>query len=228
MFRAIKKRFREDPKLGPPYVIAARTWARFSIRAQEALSGRYYTGSRFDRIFRSTLDPWGYESDPVAAERMRLIMKRLPRARYDRLMEIGCAEGWMTTALATRAEIVIAADISSVALERAKAHSGSFSNIRFKLFDLLTDELPGSFDAVVCAGVLVFVPEGQQETVRNKIVSGLEPGGDLLLEHTRHAYPGEVAGAGVHQLYRTHTELEQVDHVEAANYAITVFRKKTA
>ena len=50
-------------------------------------------------------------------------------------------------------------------------------------------------------------------------------GGDLLLEHTREASPGESAGSDIHELYRQRPEFTVLRHLEIANYAITVFRK---
>jgi SAM-dependent methyltransferase len=134
----------------------------------------------------------------------------------------------MSPDFAMRANSMIAADISPVALARARERCASFPNVQFHAFDLLTDDLPDSFDAIICAGVLVFIPKEQQALIRDKIVSRLEPGGDLLLEHTRDAFPGEAAGGAVHQLYRMHSLLTEVDHVDADNYAITVFRKRSA
>jgi protein-L-isoaspartate O-methyltransferase len=220
-----KRVLREHPCSGSVYKALAREWLRTRVGVWQRVFGRYYTGERFDRVFRDTPDPWSYESDAVSRERRRLLLEILPPRSYARLLEIGCAEGWMTLPLSNRAEELVAADISGVALGRARDRCRSVSNIRFVQLDLVTDPMLRGFDAIVCAGVLVYVPAIAQERVRDSVVASLHPGGDLLLEHTCQAYPGEIAGSEIHALYRRHPELTVTRHEDVENYAITLFRK---
>jgi hypothetical protein len=50
----------------------------------------------------------------------------------------------------------------------------------------------------------------------------------LILEHTRNAYPGQVAGQEIHDLYRQHTELQVTQHDDIQNYGLTVLRRRTS
>ena len=221
----VKRIFREHPYSRSLYGALARGWTRSRISFCERFSGRYHTAARFDRIFARTLDPWRYRGNPVSEERRELILKILPRDRYPQLLEVGCAEGWMTLPLASRADQLVAADISSVALARAGQKCREVSNVRFVQLDLLVDPLWGTFDGILCAGVLVFLPEIAQQKVRDRLVASLTIGGDLLLEHTRRAYAGEVAGSKIHDLYRQSSRAQLMRHEEVDNYAITLFRK---
>jgi trans-aconitate methyltransferase len=149
----------------------------------------------------------------------------LPRRHYPRLLEIGCAEGWMTTELANRADRLLAADISRVALGRAADACRGLPSVRFVQLDLASDPLAGPFEAIVCAGVLLFMPERSHPEIRDRLVTRLAPQGDLVLEHTRAAFHGEVSGVDVHRSYAAHPELTVIDHVDVEHYAITAYRK---
>ena len=220
-----KRILREHAYSRSLYALAGREWTRWRVAFCQRAFGRYHTAARFDRLFARTPDPWGYRDDPVSEERRALILRTLPRDHYPRLLELGCAEGWMTLPLSTRATALVAADISRVALDRARERCRHLGTVRFVQLDLLTDPLVETFDGIVCAGVLVFLPAIEQQNVRDRLVASLAVGGDLLLEHTRQAYPGEIAGTEIHAHYRQHPELTVIRHDEVHNYAITLLRK---
>jgi 2-polyprenyl-3-methyl-5-hydroxy-6-metoxy-1,4-benzoquinol methylase len=221
----IKRVLREHPYSRELYASLANGWARTQIAICEVTSGRYHTAARFDRLFKKTPDPWRYAGSPISERRHQLILDTLSGRRYTRLLEIGCAEGWITHSLATRADELVAADISSVALARARHACCEHRNVQFVHFDLLTDPVAGFFDCIVCAGVLVYLPMSAQQSVRDRLVASIAPGGDLLLEHLRDASPGEVAGNKIQALYRNHSKLTVLSHQEVEDYAITLLRK---
>jgi SAM-dependent methyltransferase len=207
------------------YRLLAEEWTKSQIFIGERVFGRYHTARRFDCLFARTPDPWGYRGDAVAEERRDLILKTLPVQRYRRLLEVGCAAGWMTVSLASRTDDLLAVDISSVALQHAREECRPLTNVRVLKLDLLTEPIRGTFDGILCAGVLVFLPAESQQEVRDRLAAALAPGGDLILEHTVRRYPGEVAGSEIHELYRHHPQLIAIKHQEACNYAVTLFRK---
>lgn len=44
----------------------------------------------------ATADPWGYESNPDDLERKKRIIQVLKPHTYNRALDIGCGEGWIT------------------------------------------------------------------------------------------------------------------------------------
>ena len=163
--------------------------------------GRYYPSEYFDKLFSRGPDPWSYQSDPVSEARKKLLLEFLPTNRVPRLLEIGCATGWMTMDLASHAEIVVAVDISETAISLAKCRCETLSNINFQLIDLLTDTIDETFDVIICAGVLVFLPWSVQVRVCRNLVNALNPGGTLLLEHLLRGDFGGSSGEKIHNLY---------------------------
>jgi SAM-dependent methyltransferase len=225
-FSHVKRALREHRLSRDAYRLAGEAWTRVHVAAVQGFGGHYFTSARLDRIFGARTDPWSYAVDPVALRRRALLLERLPRARYGRLLEIGCAEGWMTEPLAARADELVAVDASRVALERARARCARLANVRLLECDV-ADGLPeGPFDGIVCAGVLVFLPEAIQERVRDRIVAALAPGGELLLENATRAYPGQLAGTVIDASFRRHEALSILAHERVDNYDVTLFGKQ--
>jgi SAM-dependent methyltransferase len=220
----LKRFLREHPHSRKLYAVFGDKWTRSKIAVRELTFGRYHTAARFDRLFLTAPDPWSYGSSPISTKRRQLILDTLPRRQYERLLELGCAEGWMTGLLALRAYELVAADISVVALARARDRC-RHQNVHFIQIDLIEKFVPGVFDGIVCAGVLPFLPMNSQQVICNRIIAALEPDGHLLLEHIKNAYPGELAGDKIHELYRNNAKLVVISDLEVDNYIITLFRK---
>jgi protein-L-isoaspartate O-methyltransferase len=226
ILREIKRRLREHPLSRDVYRIAADRWARLSIGLVERLEGRYYTAARLDRMFIERPDPWSYQGDSSSERRKQLTLQALPKRRYGRMLEIGCAEGWMTQSLAEIADELVCVDISAVALERARRQCEHLPHVSFRRMDLVEATPSGSFDAIVCCGVLVLLPRDVQRRIRDDLVSALHPGGHLLIENQTDAHPGALAGAFVAALFRESPELGVVHDQRVDDYGITVFQRK--
>ncbi|MEH2162684.1 MAG: SAM-dependent methyltransferase [Nostoc sp.] len=141
----------------------------------------------FEMTFAIGSDPWKYTSHYQQAKYQQTL-KLLPAIPIKLALEIGCAEGYLTSTLADRVELLIAADISQIALNRAalSCRSHGQENICFQRLDLNQDSLPRGCDLIVCSEVLYYI-SGQTAlcAVAHKLADALVPGGYLL---TTHAY----------------------------------------
>jgi 2-polyprenyl-3-methyl-5-hydroxy-6-metoxy-1,4-benzoquinol methylase len=143
-----------------------------------------------DQELKEQKDPWKYETNPLEQERFAQQAKLLDLARNGRLfplgLEIGCAEGLFTEAIADRCESLLVLDISPTALARTQARRPWTGSVHFGAFDLLNDAIPGTFDLIVLAGVLeYFYRPSTFSKMREKLAAALSPNGYLLLETTR-------------------------------------------
>jgi SAM-dependent methyltransferase len=220
----LKRRLRQSAITGPAYRAAALNWHRARIGIHQLLRGRYYDAIHFDRLFALSADPWRYQGDPVSESRRDLLLRMLPHGHYWNMLEIGCATGWISERLAQRAETLLAVDISRAAIQRAKNRCSHLANVRFECIDLLQESLPGQFAAIVCAGVLVYLPWRAQQRLRDHMAGLLAPGGHLLLEHLREAGPGECPGQRIHELYAEHPRLQHLARHVQDGYEIALFR----
>src|SRR5215471_19787193 len=105
----------------------------------------------------------------------------LPHGSLERVVELACAEGIFTQQLAKRAKSLIAADISEIALNRARARCRDCANTEFRPLDIFADEIPANRTLILCSEVLNYV--GRQERlpgILGKLRDALAPGGHLV------------------------------------------------
>jgi O-antigen/teichoic acid export membrane protein/2-polyprenyl-3-methyl-5-hydroxy-6-metoxy-1,4-benzoquinol methylase len=190
---------------------AAVRWAYFCARRVgrriEPLRSAYYFGyavkdylrgspsyvrEQFESEFNRQRDPYGYDKEPRERERLERALRMLDTARgetsFQRALEIGCAEGAFTELLAPRCESLLAVDISSVALNRARQRQNWGEKVQFNETDVVKNSLRRGFDLVVAMSVLdsYYRPSAISE-VRAKLVDSLLPGGYLLISSVKSA-----------------------------------------
>jgi predicted TPR repeat methyltransferase len=97
-------------------------------------------------------DPWGYESNPADARRRSILLSELPSGRYQRVLDIGCGEGFMTQSLPGNE--VLGIDVSARAIERARRLEDQ--HLKFAQCSIFDAEKLGDlpFDLIVMTGVL--------------------------------------------------------------------------
>jgi glycosyltransferase involved in cell wall biosynthesis/SAM-dependent methyltransferase len=134
----------------------------------------------WDEVF-SQPDPWGYGSE-YEQKKYDYTLALVPDPRPLRALEIACAEGMFTGRLASRVGHLIAADISSRALERASARCASLDNVQFRQLDLIADVLPDGQDLIICSEVLYYLEDrAQLSEVLAKLRDALAPDGRLIM-----------------------------------------------
>ncbi|WP_139276421.1 glycosyltransferase, partial [Pararhizobium antarcticum] len=100
----------------------------------------------WEEVF-SVPDPWKYTSS-YEQRKYEYTLEILPEGDIGKALELACAEGHFTVQLADRVVELIAADISTTALERAKERCANKSNIDYKIINIMTDELPAGQDLI--------------------------------------------------------------------------------
>ena len=141
---------------------------------------RHYDRHAFEALFAGRADPWR-DDTPYEQGKYDQTLALLPRGRIGRALEAGCAEGHFTVRLAPRVGELVAADISSLALERAAERCAGLANVSFERLDLAQDALPGRFDLIVASEVLYYV--GDLAACTARLAGALAPGGLLLAAH---------------------------------------------
>ena len=105
-------------------------------------------------------------------------------------LDVGCGEGADAVWLAERGWRVTGADLSAVAIERARTHAGEAGvadRTTWLQHDLLGDDaLPGGVDLV--SAMYIHVPEDAFDRVYTRIADAVRPGGTLLVAGH---HPGE-------------------------------------
>ena len=131
------------------------------------------TADDFNRYY-ATPDPWGVSR---ATFRDRVLRRHLTRSiRNKSVLELGCGEGHLTQAIFHKARSVMAADISDVAIARAK--SLDLRNARFETANLL-DISFGGYDVIAAIECIYYLSHQEQGAFLEKVAR--EHSGKMLL-----------------------------------------------
>lgn len=174
------------------------------------------TAQDLDRFYADE-DPWNYRDHPDDQRRLDEIRGLLSGHRFQSALDIGCGNGFVTTALP--AEKVLGIDLSSAAIGWAKKRAESLRDAnRFSfevqsIFDIdtLSEE---AFDLVVITGVLYpqYIGRGFS-LIRLKVDRILARGGTLLSCHiddwTRFRFPYTLTDQSLYP-YRDYTHRIEV------------------
>jgi peptidoglycan/xylan/chitin deacetylase (PgdA/CDA1 family)/GT2 family glycosyltransferase len=164
-----------------------RRWRRaralVAAARRPAEAGRIHGRHEFETLFARKRDPWVYTS-PYEQTKYEQTLELIPQGPFASALELGCAEGQFTAMLARRVDHLVAADISEVALRRARSRCAEWSNVDYLQLDLVTDAVPGTYDLVVCSEVLYYVGDRKSLTaVARRLARLIAPGGYLVTAH---------------------------------------------
>ena len=142
-------------------------------------------GRSFDAMFADDDDPWSSTSWYERRKR-DLVLATLRQERYDRVLDLGCSTGVLTTQLAHRADAVVAVDASSRAL--AIARHSNVEGVAWIHAEAPAgvQDIEGDFDLVVLSEVGYFLAPFDLWLTLAAVLRRLAPGGELLLVHWRH------------------------------------------
>jgi len=119
-------------------------------------------------------------------------LRRIPSGQ--RILDVGCGNGYSTAIFAKQAEHVVAIDYSEAMIARAKREHGTIPNITFEVRDILSP-LPypaGSFGVAVAQRCLINLAtwENQQKAIEH-IARVIKPSGYFVMqEGTRQGREG--------------------------------------
>jgi SAM-dependent methyltransferase len=214
----------------------------FAIALRREMQWRTYNQSQYAEYIATHADDlWGYNTFASGFNEQRFVaalelLSGVGR-NFERVLEIGCAQGAMTERLAPLCKQLLAVDFVAVALERARARCHR-SNISFTQWDLKVDPVPSQFDLIVISDVLgSFGGRHDIRHARDKLVSALAPGGYLLYGD----YVGDRVTQRIHdswlgrlllfrpgkilRLIATHPALVQVARRNTERHLLVLFQK---
>jgi SAM-dependent methyltransferase len=104
-------------------------------------------------------DPWELETSHWEHERYSRLIAMLDKSRYGRVLEIGCGAGTFTRRLAGRADKVLALDVSSEAIARAKLAQPDLHQVEFRVGNIMDHNLREDepWDLIVLSETIYFL-----------------------------------------------------------------------
>ena len=199
-----------DEAILPPAVLAHfdRPYECFVMPPAAAQSGY------FDGLYAADADPWGLADRFYEQRKRAIILATLPRPRFARAFEPGCATGLLTEGLAGRADEVVAWDVAARAREQAAdrlAHAGD--RVRIEDGRIPAQWPDGSFDLIVLSEVGYYCED--LGDLSQRVLASLTDDGVVLGCHWQHPavdHPrtaAEVHGALDRVLHRDLHHVEQ-------------------
>jgi 2-polyprenyl-3-methyl-5-hydroxy-6-metoxy-1,4-benzoquinol methylase len=136
-------------------------------------------------------DPWELETSNWEHERYACLLAILDRPRYGRVLEIGCGAGTFTRRLAGLADKVLALDVSSEAIARARAAQSDLKQVEFRVGNImdynLREEEP--WDLIVMSETVYFLgwlySFFDVSWLAAELFDATRPGGQMLLANTQ-------------------------------------------
>jgi SAM-dependent methyltransferase len=178
-----------------------------------------------------TPDPYGARAQ---AERDKFdhAFALLRYTSFDVGLEIGCGEGVHTWRVAERCRRVLAIDLSSRAITRARRNNAARRHLEFATLDIVGDAIPGQYDYIFCAETLYYLHRRRLRGVTLKILSALKPGGILHLLDNRCINDDSTgvpfkqwAARTTHEAFLSLAALQPIVDEQTDIYRITILRR---
>jgi SAM-dependent methyltransferase len=111
----------------------------------------------FEAMFRGDVDPWNYGSSPFEAFKRRVLLRACGDRIRGRTLELACANGETTLALAPLSLRLLALDSSPTVIAEAGRRTAALSRVETRQA-VLPREMPrGPFDLVVVSEILYYL-----------------------------------------------------------------------
>jgi LmbE family N-acetylglucosaminyl deacetylase/SAM-dependent methyltransferase len=175
----------------------------------------------FDDLYRQAPDPWGLADRFYERRKRDLLVASLPRDRFRRAFEPGCATGLLTAILADRCDEVVAWDVAQRAVDQAIARTATAPGRVVIERGAVPQQWPaGSFDLVVVSEVGYYCTDPAR--LRARVDASLADGGVLIACHWRHPAADHPVSAE-----QVHVELgrgrRSVGHHEEQDFFLDVW-----
>lgn len=182
----------------------------------------------FDSLYETCDDPWGFRSRWYERRKRLLTMAMLPRERYRRAFEPGCANGELTAQLAGRCDTLLATDLNDTAVRLAAERVAALPQVRVERGGVPHDWPAGEFDLIVVSELAYYLNTPDLEQLAACIKGSLTPDGTLLACHWRRPFEAAPqAASSVHATFDARCGLTRLVHYEDPDMLLDVWSRET-
>ncbi|MCT8267000.1 MULTISPECIES: class I SAM-dependent DNA methyltransferase [Afifella] len=177
----------------------------------------------FEAKFRHDIDPWRYRSSSFEEMKRRDLVAAAGSGPYARGLELGCAIGVTSRALAPLTLRLLALDASPTALAEARRECADLASVRFREAVLPRDLPRGEFDLIVASEVAYYLSDAALRRLAAELPTRLARGGRIVLvHHVRPFSDAAVHPALAHGFLRKNLERQLVPvwHKARAHYRV--------
>ena len=126
---------------------------------------------------------WAWHDDPrhllFTLSRYKFVAKIL--AGRERVLEVGCADGFPTRLIAQTVKSVVGVDFDEQFISDAIERASDRWSIEFHVHNVLASPFPGIFDGAFALDVIEHIPQEQEDLFLKNIRSSLSASGVLVI-----------------------------------------------
>ncbi|WEK28915.1 MAG: SAM-dependent methyltransferase [Candidatus Pseudomonas phytovorans] len=175
----------------------------------------------FADLYADSDDPWAFRTRWYERRKRDLLLASLPRQRYERVFEPGCANGELSVLLAERCDSLLCQDIDPTAVGLARQRLNTAQHASVEQGHLPGDWPGGQFDLIVLSEIGYYLDPADWLQVIEQSVASLTGDGGLLACHWRHPIVGcPQDGREVHALLAKHLPLYSLLRHEEADFIL--------
>lgn len=137
----------------------------------------------FERLFRSSIDPWDYRGSRFEAHKRGVLLRGCGDRCYGRGLELACANGETTVRLARRCLRLTAVDASPTAVAAAARRTADLPSVTVAVRRLPAEMPRGPFDLVVVSEIAYYLTPDALRRLTHAIEAALAPGGRVVVLH---------------------------------------------
>ena len=176
----------------------------------------------FDKVYRSTKDPWNFESSWYELRKYQLSLAILPDPHYRRCFEPGASIGVLSQSLARRCDQLVTIEASPTAVNVAKKRLKGTPNVEVRCGSVPEDWPDETFDLLVLSEIGYYFDHESFAEIAGRCSSLLDSGGTVLAAHWLGNSPDHLRHGN-----EVHSDLLATLGTPTASYSETAFRAET-
>lgn len=180
----------------------------------------------FDQLFDGNDDPWAFKQRWYERRKRALTLAALPRERYARIFEPGCANGVLSAELATRCDRFVGCDTAAAAVDLARQRLGDFPRAEVIQARLPQQWPEGRFDLIVFSELGYYLSLDDLHRWIDRALASLTDDGQVLACHWRTPIDGCPLNAEqVHGALSQRLGMDQVFSYQESDFLLDVWSR---
>ncbi len=189
-------------------------------------SGNRLPKSYFDAVYGDRLDPWGFESTWYEERKRAITLAALPKARYERAFEPGCAIGVLTRELASRCDEVVAWDVHPAVVDECARRCADVDHVDVTV-GAIPDRWPaGRFDLVVLSEVAYYLDRNGLEALAAHLRGSSAANGTVVAVHWLGETDYPLTGTETHERLEAELAWTTVVHHVDEDFVLDVWERR--
>ncbi|WP_268796584.1 SAM-dependent methyltransferase [Pseudomonas huanghezhanensis] len=182
----------------------------------------------FDQLFAGSDDPWAFKQRWYERRKRALTLAALPRERYARIFEPGCANGELSAELATRCDRFVGCDTAAAAVELARERLSDFPRAQVMQARLPAQWPTGRFDLIVISELGYYLILEDLHDWIERAIGSLTEDGQLLACHWRTPIDGcPLTADQVHETLQQRLGLNRLYSQTDSDFLLDVWGRDT-